>query len=95
MGIGDIRNQNVVGGRMALLGKSKFMKLLFSKCSCIIVKRQGKYHVRDYKRPVKHGMPRLTAELYAQYGNLPCNIPKLFKEGDNGIRTDNGTRVHT
>jgi len=50
--------------------KANWPKALLGKHNCIPVKRNGKYHVRQYKGDVRNGGPRIKVSEFCHYQNL-------------------------
>lgn len=63
---------------------STFVQIFNKDNNCIVVKRGGKYHVRQYPRNIKGGKPRYKMEVFCHYGNLPSKIGNLFKNAQLG-----------
>jgi len=52
-----------------LIDSANWVRVLNSYTDCIIVCRQGKYHVRRYERNVRNGMPQYRADWECHYKN--------------------------
>ena len=63
---------------MSAILNANFIKVLDKAKDCIVVKRGGLHHVRQYSKNIKGGVPRYRAEYTSLYTDLPTEVPELF-----------------
>jgi len=69
---------------MITLPKPTWTDVLDKQKNCIMVRRQGKSHVRRYRHNVKGGMARYVAELMCHYDSFPTFYPEKFYRKESG-----------